>query len=88
MVTSVANWLHEKGYLTENHCPIMRPGGRTQYVLVATPYHANGAPMRVVKTVGPLYMETDYTARDLTRNAKAIIERVGQAPSRFKLRFP
>ena len=44
--------------------------------------------MRAVRVIGPLYMEVDFTGRDLMRNAKATIQHVGQDPSKFKLRFP
>ena len=44
--------------------------------------------MRAVRVIGPLYMEVDFTGRDLMRNAKAIIQNVGQDPAQFKLRFP
>ena len=86
VATSVAEWLVENDILTEANCPVKV--GTTRYAIATSPHHANDRPMQVVKCIGPLYMEADYTGRDLMRNAKAIIERVGQEPSRFKLRFP
>ena len=65
-----------------------RPGGRVQFVVATNSRHANGNPMRAVRVIGPLYMEVDFTGRDLMRNAKAIVQNVGQDPAQFKLRFP
>lgn len=86
--TSVSKWLYDNSLLTETHCPIRKPGGRVQFAIAATPQHASGNPMRTVRVIGTLYMEADFSGRDLMSNAKAIIQHVGQDPSRFKLRFP
>ena len=85
---SVSKWLYDNSFLNETHCPIRKPGGRVQFVVATNSRHANGNPMRAVRAIGPLYMEVDFTGRDLMRNAKATIQHVGQDPSKFKLRFP
>ena len=43
--------------------------------------------MKQARPVNSLYVETNYSAKDCLRNAKIIVQHVGQDPAQFKVRF-
>ena len=87
VTASVANYLWEKGYLTEAKCSLQVAKGN-KYVVATSAYHADGKPMTNARSVGPLHVECSYNAQDHVRNVKSVIEQVGQDSLGFKLRFP
>ncbi len=88
VTASVTEYLWKKGYLTESDCPIQVANGN-RHVIATNPVHASGAQMRKPKlVVGTLYMEAGFSVHRHLRNAKSVIEHVGQDPSQFRLRFP
>lgn len=78
-------WLIKKNYLNESHCPVLM--GRTRYIVAADPTHSNGTPFKNSRQVGTLYLEVSLTALEVVRYTPHIIERAGQDPSQFKVRF-
>ena len=85
MPIETAAWLIKKNYLNESHCPVLM--GRTRYIVAADPTHSNGTPFKNARQVGTLYLELSLTALEVVRYTPHIIERAGQDPSQFKVRF-
>lgn len=84
MVESV-RWLASKNFLTVSNCPIYVSNRR--YLVSTAPSHQTGNPMRTPREVNSLYVEVHYQASQCARNAKTIIQHVGQDPADFKVRF-
>ena len=84
LMTESTRWLVNGNFLAGNRCPIQR-GER--YLVSTGSTHSTGKPMTAARTVNSLYVETNYSARDCLRNAKIIIEHVGQDLAQFKVRF-
>ena len=88
ILIEVAEWLVKNKLLTENHCPISVPrkSKKTKlYVVHTEAVHSNGRPFRNSTQVGTLYVANN-SQRAVAR-AIRIIERVGQDPAQFKVRF-
>lgn len=84
---SIAKWLVDSHHLTESHCPVTTSTGN-KYLIAASPLQPNGNQMYNPKPVGDFHIEVHRDALTSVRNAKAIIQHVGQDPSQFRLRFP
>ena len=83
LLVEVARWLINGNHLTENHCPIPRtPGGRKSLV-TRGPVDPTGRYTQVES----LYIYTNLTHRGIINACRTIIERVGQDPAQFKVRF-
>ena len=87
VMIETARWLIANGYLNDAHCPIMRSDRGARRIVSTTPIHSNNRPFDRKRYIGGLYLELDYTGADLVKNAKIVINRVGQDPSQFKVRF-
>ena len=80
------SWLIGKGLLTARNCPISNHADR-RILLTDDPDQLTDKPADKKEVGGGLYIGTQYNGHLHVRNARKIIERVGQAPSEFKVRF-
>ena len=80
-------WLTNGSFLTSSHCPIKSSPTAKRYLVAAEATHATGTPMAYPVSVNQLHIELNYSARDCLRNAKIIVQHVGQDPAQFKVRF-
>ena len=85
LMVESARWLISKNILTARNCPIQVSNKR--FLVSTAPTHPTGNPMRTPKAVNSLYVEVHYQASQCVRNARTIIEHVGQDPEQFKVRF-
>ena len=87
VLVEAVRWLVNGNHLNADHCPIQKPGGRN-YVVSGSPVHPSGNRFRSEVQVGPLYIEGHRDLKYIVSATRFIIERVGQDPARFKVRFP
>lgn len=87
VIIETTRWLVANGYLNDGHCPIMGSSRGTRYIVSTTPIHSNDRPFDVERYIDGLYLELDYSGANLVKNAKTVINRAGQDPSQFKVRF-
>ena len=81
-------WLTDQGFLGISDCPIMANSSRAfRYMVHTEPVHSNGKTFTVPREVGGLYVEAHDNQPILLTKTKFIIERAGQDPARFKIRF-
>ena len=88
ILIEVAEWLVKNKLLTENHCPISVPrkSKKTKrYVVHTEAVHSNERPFGDPTQVGTLYVANNSSRA--VACAIRIIERVGQDPAQFKVRF-
>ena len=91
VMTEIAGWLWDKGYLKPEDCPIRRSRARIRYLVHTEPRHSDGSTFSDWVVDGGLYLyvgEEEYEARPgvyvetkdnndrLVDNARVIIERV------------
>ena len=78
-------WLIQNGHLTRNSLPVRYAG---RYIVSETDTHPNEQSMISPQEAEWAYVEGNYSPKDHVRNAKIIIEHVGQDPAKFKGQFP
>ena len=83
VVAEITRWLLNNNILNDTLCPIQY-GDR--YLLAVDPVHPNGEQFSRSRLVSTLYVYTGSRNRSHVRNAKIIINHVGQDPSQFKVR--
>ena len=91
VMVQVTRWLAEKEYLNRSICPILSPTNPSRYILNTEPIHPDGSYFnrRAHKKVESFYIITDFggsTSRT-ARMMRTIVERTGQDPAQFKVRF-
>ena len=84
MVGEIVRWLLSEDYLNASNWSITR-GSR--YILHSAPVHPSGKAFEQPFQVGKLWYQTKYDRIEHARNACIIINRAGQDPSQFKVRF-
>jgi len=84
MVGEIVRWLLSEDYLNASNWTITR-GKR--YILHSAPVHPSGKAFEQPFQVGKLWYQTKYDRAGHARNACIIINRAGQDPSQFKVRF-
>ena len=84
VVAEITRWLLNNNILNDTLCPIQY-GDR--YLLAVDPVHPNGEQFSRSRLVSTLYVYTGSRNRSHVRNAKIIINHVGQNPSQFKVRL-
>ena len=80
-------WLLSKNIFNESHCPIQPVGRGRRYLVSTKPVHPDGKQFKQSTQVGRVYLEANYSAAHHIKNARAIIQHVGQDASQFKVRF-
>ena len=84
MVGEIVRWLLSEDYLNASNWSIRR-GKR--YILHTTPIHPSGTEFEQPFQIGGLWYQAKYDRAGHARNACIIINRAGQDPSQFKVRF-
>ena len=85
ILIETTKWLINNNFLNESHCPVSI--GTKRYIVAAEPVHSSGTPFKESRQVGSLHLEVSLTALEIVRHTPHIIERAGQDPSQFKVRF-
>lgn len=84
MVVQVVRWLSTNGTLTPANGKLQNG---SKYVLNDTPVHPDGKPFRQDKQVNSLHLNVHYNARAQCRNARLILEHLGQDSNQFFVLF-
>ena len=84
MVVEIIHWLLSEDYFNASNWSIRR-GKR--YILHTTPIHPSGTEFEQPFQIGGLWYQAKYDRAGHARNACIIINRAGQDPSQFKVRF-
>ncbi len=84
LAVQLTQWLVDRGRLSSDSGPI-RHGKR--YLLATEPIHPNGNEFINPRRVGPLWLNSNYSAADHVRNAKRIVTHAGLDPAEFKVRL-
>ena len=79
------DWLSTNGHLTRANCPIK--SGRSRHVVHTSPNHGNGKAFKQAHDANGFYIEGNNSRVSHISNAVTVIERVGQDPSQFRVRF-
>ena len=84
VTVQATKWLLDNNLLSTSHLPLRYA---SRHVIAATPAHPDGRAFFEDKTVGHIHLEANYGSRDICRNTLLILERSGQNPDEFSLRF-
>lgn len=84
VMAEVTVWLLRNGLLREDSLPIRR---NSRYLVAKDPTHPTGKPFKNPQRAGDVVTEGNYSAQDHTVNARTVIERAGQDPANFAVRF-
>lgn len=84
VLVKIVHWLLSEDCLNASNWTIVR-GKR--YILHSDPVHPSGREFEQPIQVGKLWYQAKYDRIEHTRNARIIINRAGQDPSQFKVRF-
>lgn len=88
LLREATRWLSANGHLTPAHCPITPKGERTKrYIVHTEPTHSDGQAFRQPCEVNGFSVETHRHIKVHFGYAVTVIERVGQDPSQFRVRF-
>ncbi len=88
LLVGTTRWLSANGHLTSAHCPIMPKGaGAKRYIVHTEPTHSDGKEFTKPVKVNGLFVNTHPQVGFHFGYAKTVIERVGQDPSQFRVRF-
>ncbi len=86
VLVEVARWLVKSDSLNRGHCPIQRSGSN-RYLVATSPVHPDGKEFTAPHHISPIYIEKNYSARNLVINARTIINHIGLDTAGFKVRF-
>ena len=84
VVVEITQWLVKGEHLHPDRCPIQR---RSRYLVATSPVHPDGKGFTAPEQVSAVYVEKNYSAKNLVINARTIIKRLGLDPAQFKVRF-
>ena len=87
LLVEVVRWLINNNHLTQNHCPILKTPRSKRYTVSTEAVHSDKKQFTSPVRVGSLYIETNTSSRGIANGCRTIIERVGQNPAQFKVRF-
>ena len=73
-------------HLSTTHCPVQLPGSK-RYVVADRPIHPEDKKFFASAQVGSLYVEKNLNLSQMVNATRFIVTRVGQDPSKFKVRF-
>lgn len=84
LTVQLTQWLVDRGQLSSGSSPIQH-GKR--YLLAPEPIHPTGKEFVNPRRVGPLWLNSNYSASDHVRNARRIVTHAGVDPADFKVRL-
>lgn len=88
LLPGVVRWLSSNGQLTKTHCPIKKSERAKRYIVHTTSVHSDGKNFNNPIKENDFYLEGKYqSGENHVEDAVTVIERVGQAPSQFRIRF-
>lgn len=80
----VVQYLVSKGKLGPGNCPVQKPGAY-RHLVHHEPKHSGGEPFGSPSQVGPLWVETHYSARSLVDNTRFILGAVHEDANDYRL---
>lgn len=86
MLVETVRWLMGRKHLSATHCPVQLPGGK-RYLVADRPIHPEDKKFFASAQVGSLYVEKNLNLSQMVNATRFIVTRVGQDPSKFKVRF-
>ena len=86
MLVETVRWLMGSKHLSTTHCPVQLPGSK-RYVVADRPIHPEDKKFFASAQVGSLYVEKNLNLSQMVNATRFIVTRVGQDPSKFKVRF-
>lgn len=87
LLVEVTRWLINNNHLTQSHCPILKTPRSKRYTVSTETVHSDKKQFTSPARVGSLYIETNTSSRGIAKGCRTVIERVGQDPAQFKVRF-
>ena len=88
LLRQTAEWLIREGLLAKADCPVTvgRMAGR--YLIHTTPEHPNGYKSKQFRPLSNgLYIECQWSSRDIARRCGELVEKFGQDPAQFHVRL-
>ena len=82
-----AGWLVKRNFLTRDHCTITKDNRGKRHLVTDNLNLLQYRDTNDYKQVGELYIDVKYNGFVHAKNARTIIEQVGQDPAQFKVRF-
>ena len=87
LASETARWLSQNGHLTRMKSPIKASERSRRYILNAEPFHSDGKEFTQPHEANGFWVEGNTGAKGHIGNTVTVIERVGQDPSQFRVRF-
>ncbi len=87
LLVEVVRWLINNRHLTQSHCPILKTPRSKRYTVSTQAVHSDKKQFTSPARVESLYIETNTSSRGIAKGCRTVIERVGQDPAQFKVRF-
>lgn len=87
VLVHTAEWLIQRGRLQRHDCPV-RLGSGQRYLVHTISQHSNGSPFAGPKHLSNgLFLEANFSARDVVRYARLLLEHCGYRPASNTLRI-
>ena len=87
VLVHTAEWLVQRGRLQRHDCPV-RLGSGQRYLVHTVSQHSNGNPFAGPKHLSNgLFLEANFSARDVVRYARFLLEHCGYRPASNTLRI-
>lgn len=85
ILAQTATWLIENNHITKDHCPIK--SGRSRFIVSTKPIHDNKKPFQNELNIRGLYLECNYSPKDVLSKSKMLVKHVGLNPQNFELKI-
>ena len=87
LASETVRWLSQNGHLAQIKSPIKASERSRRYILNTEPIHSDGKEFREARKANGFWVEGNAGAKTHLGNTIIVIERVGQDPSQFRVRF-
>ena len=92
VLRKTASWLHAKGYLTQDKCPIATTPtakAKSRYILSNGTQHGSGKQfLRPIPIVEGIFVEMHLSSAEAMRNTRRLLEALHQDPASLLLKLP
>ena len=92
VLRKTASWLHAKGYLTQDKCPIATTPtakAKSRYILSNGTQHGSGKQfLRAIPIVEGIFVEMHLSSAEAMRNTRRLLEALHQDPALLLLNLP